>query len=250
IADCAALRLSAAQRRLCPDEPLGQRPERGDYYIWNDRDVARAPDALAGSFAEEVIRQQPWDYVTLVLHDTGRYLLPGMSMGPATRCLAGWSMLPADPSRDPPLAWRCMPFIASSDGFSPDPVPPAETSHNSLQNVLRGYSEWVYTPHVALGLGVLLAVVALFWRPRRGRWRDGLDAALFAGTGLALLVAGVASSLYSIRYGIPTITLIAVGGALALYRLHQAFTAPCPAAVADDGPTVEPPAGADPDARL
>ncbi|MGH3624298.1 MAG: hypothetical protein ACRDQ5_21345, partial [Sciscionella sp.] len=32
IADCAALRLSAAQRRLCPDEPLGQRPERGDYY--------------------------------------------------------------------------------------------------------------------------------------------------------------------------------------------------------------------------
>lgn len=248
IADCSRLRLTDAQRELCPDEPLGARPERGDYYIWNDHSVAKAPDALAGSFAKAVIDQQPWDYAKLVLHDTGRYLLPGMSMGPATTCLAGWSMLPADPSRKPPLAWRCMPFIASGDGFSADPVPPARTEHNNLQDFLHGYSKWVYTPHAALGLGVLLAVLALFWRPRHGRWRDGLDAALFAGTALAMLVVGVSTSLYSIRYGIPPITLIAIGGTLALYRLHQAFTTPRQAAIAD-GPTVELPSRRDADGR-
>jgi hypothetical protein len=220
IADCSKLRLTPRERALCPEQPRNQRPERGDFYIWNDPDVAKAPDALAGAFAKQVMLQQPGDYLRLVFSDLGRYLLPGRQMGPATTCLAGWSMLPADPSREPVLAGRCMPFLAGP-GFQPGPLPPAQTEHSGLQQFLHGYSKWVYTPHTALGLAVLVSFVALVWRPRRDRYRDALDAALFTGTALALLLAGVAVSLYSIRYGLPPAILLAIGGALALDRLRR-----------------------------
>lgn len=223
IADCGQLELTAEQRTLCPKEPLGQRPERGDYYVWLDPQLKQIPDTQDDRFAEfasAVIHQQPLDYAGLVAGDLAKYLLPGQEFGPKTRCLARWSTFPQQLGVKPPV---CQPFTASSDGFDPNPASVKTDRSVPLQNTLHAYSEYVRTPATALGLAVLLAVVAVVFRPRRGRLRDGLDSLLLVGCGLALLVVSVATSMFSIRYGVPPLTLMAMGGALAVHRIVSTF---------------------------
>jgi hypothetical protein len=219
IADCSKLRLTPAQRTLCPDEPLDARPERGDSYVWLDKETKQIPDSqdpLFAAFAREVIVQQPWDYAELVLRDLGKYLLPGQEIGPKTRCLALWSTFPPDLGADPPV---CQPFTAASNGFDPDPADYKTDRHLPLQNVFYVYSQYVQTPAAVLGACVLITLVALAWRPRQGRYRDALDAALLVSAGIGLLLISVATTLYSIRYGVPPLTLMVMGGVLALHRL-------------------------------
>ncbi|MGH3624565.1 MAG: hypothetical protein ACRDQ5_22720 [Sciscionella sp.] len=223
IADCGQLELTASQRALCPERPLGQRPDRGDYYVWLDPELKQIPDTqdyrFAG-FASAVIHQQPLDYAGLIAGDLAKYLLPGQEFGKQTRCLARWSTFPPQLGTKRPV---CQPFTASSEGFDPNPASVRTDRSVPLQNTLHTYSQHVRTPASALGLAVLLAVAAVAWRPRRGRLRDGLDSLLLVGCGLALLVVSVATTMFSIRYGVPPLTLIAMGGVLATHRIVRTF---------------------------
>ncbi|MCP2258974.1 hypothetical protein LX15_002673 [Streptoalloteichus tenebrarius] len=222
IADCDRLRLTPEQRKLCPSQPLDQRPERGDWYLTFDQNLASYPvsaDDFIGGFAKEVIRQQPGDYAWLVLRDTFRYLAPGQEVGPAHRCLFGWWVMPVDVRDEGPDLARCKPFLAQSSSFDPAHADPAADQPSALRRALHVYSQRVQTPHLALGLSVLLALAALVYRPRRPGWRDGLDGFVLVGTGVAIMAASVATSMYEVRYGAPSVVLMAVGGALAAHRL-------------------------------
>lgn len=219
VADCRILRLTPEQRALCPREPLDARPERGDAYVWLKPEYKRIPDShdpVFGGFARAVITQQPADYLGLIGADLAKYLLPAQSFGPQTRCLASWSTFPPDLGERAPV---CQPFTASSVGFDPEPASPRTDRQVPMQDFLHEYSQHVRVPPAALGGIVLLTVLALVCWPKRAGYRDALDAALLVGTGLALLVVSLATTLFSIRYGVPPLTLFAVGGALAAHRL-------------------------------
>jgi uncharacterized protein (TIGR03382 family) len=74
------------------------------------------------------------------------------------------------------------------------------------------------TPGPLLAVGVLVAFAGLFWRRRRDPSRRGLTGALFAGTGLMLVVISVATGMYEMRYLMPALFLIPVGAALGIQR--------------------------------
>ncbi|BCJ70976.1 hypothetical protein CS0771_05200 [Catellatospora sp. IY07-71] len=238
IADCARLELTAPQRELCPAQPLGARPERGDWYLWHDPNLrGRGPeqDELIGSFARAVITQQPGDYAALVARDTARFLAPGRPVDTASRCLFGWWDFPAtlpDPARN---TARCKPLLAAAT-FTPEPVNPVRDEHAGLRAALAWYSRHVTVPPLVTGVCLLLCLAAPL-RPRGApaRW----DAALPAAIGLGLIVLSVATSMYEIRYGLTSIALLGVGGALAAHQLAAAVraaraTPPLPASGSDD----------------
>jgi MFS family permease len=88
--------------------------------------------------------------------------------------------------------------------------------------------------------GILLALLAAVFRPRRGSWRGAADALLFVGTGFGLIVVSVATSMFDHRYSIPAVLLIPMGIALAVNRIVAAArptkedveAAPAPALIA------------------
>ncbi len=238
IADCDRLALTAPQRELCPAQPLAARPERGDWYLWNDRNLLRRgpeQDELIGSFARAVITQQPGDYAALVARDTARFLTPGRPVGAATRCLFGWWDFPATLPDTVPNTSRCKPLLSAAR-FTPEPVNPVRDEHTGLRSVLAWYSRHATVPPLVVGLCLLLCLAAPL-RPRGApaRW----DAALPAVIGLGLIVLSVATSMYEIRYGLTSIALLGVGGALAAHQLAAAVratraTPPLPASGTDD----------------
>ncbi|SHF06230.1 hypothetical protein [Streptoalloteichus hindustanus] len=226
VADCDRLQLTDQQRELCPREPLGQRPERADYYLWSDPNIQRFgldQDDFVGTFAKEVLRQQPVDFAVSVAGDLAHYLLPGQKYGPDLTCLGNWWVMPAD-LRDVPGEPRCKQQLNRDGAFVGEAAPNEWTPSSRSREFLADYSRAVQVPPAALGLAVLLALAAVVWRVRRPGFRVGLDALLFAAVGVALLVLAVATSMLEPRYGIPSITLLSVGGVLAVHRLRTTFS--------------------------
>ena len=74
-ADCDRLRLTEDERRLCPTEPVGVRPTRADFYVWDEQSPVRGvPLATQESFVYKVFTQQPLDTIGAILKETGLYL--------------------------------------------------------------------------------------------------------------------------------------------------------------------------------
>jgi MFS family permease len=75
------------------------------------------------------------------------------------------------------------------------------------------------TPGPLYVVGVLAALVAAVWRPRRRPWREAADGLLFTGAGFGLILGSVATSMFDYRYSVPAALLIPVGLAIAGTRL-------------------------------
>lgn len=224
IADCDHLRISDLQRRLCPAQPLGERPMRGDHYLWNDQEhllagFTRKQDPVIGGFAKAVITQQPGDYAALVATDTARYLVPGLGIDAETECLFGWWRFPADLTDSAPNTQRCKPLLAQRSGFLAPPARTDVNDHAGLRSVLAWYSRWITVPPLAQGIVVLGVIAALAYRRRVPGLRYAIDAAMVATAGLVLLVLAVATSMYEIRYGLTATVLFGLAGVLATHRL-------------------------------
>nr|BFF04267.1 hypothetical protein GCM10020241_59420 [Streptoalloteichus tenebrarius] len=227
VADCDKLRLTDQQRELCPREPVGQRHERADWYLWSDPNIQRfGPDQddFVGSFAKEVLRQQPVDFGVSVANDLAKYLLPGHPYGPELTCLGGWWVLPADLRDLPGEQQGCKPRLNVGDRYVGEAAPGELAPESRTRAFLAAYSRHAQVPPGVLGLSVLLTLASVVWRVRRPGFRDGLDALLFAAVGVALLVLAVATSMLEPRYGIPSITVLSVGGALAIHRLRATLS--------------------------
>jgi hypothetical protein len=148
--------------------------------------------------------------------------------------------MPADLRAPPPGPSICKQFLAGP-GFEPDRRPHDQDPPTGLRTFLAGYSRTVQVPPLVLGLTVLLMLAALTWRVRRPGWRTGLDAALLTGTGLALLLVSDITSMLDPRYGLPSVTLMAVGGVLAVARLRATFQGPQASSTTTDTSELEAP---------
>ncbi|RGC67487.1 hypothetical protein C5N14_19215 [Micromonospora sp. MW-13] len=224
IADCDRLELRAGLRKLCPTQPLGQRPDRPDWFIWNRASPIHAAERPADldEFAREVLRQQPGDYLAAVASDTGRYFWPSR-LGPTEACLASlWRPQPA------PTDWAadydCVPRTAG-DGYQWQPAPSRDVEPNAASRFLHAYGRHAVTPPPAVAAMVLLALVGAAW-PRRGGLRLTMVALLYAGIGVGIMVFSVATSMFDLRYGLPALAFLPIAAAAGWQRLRSTPTRP------------------------
>ncbi|MEH0973695.1 glycosyltransferase family 39 protein [Micromonospora sp. CPCC 205546] len=241
IADCDRLDLRPGLRKLCPTQPLDQRPARPDWFIWNRDSPIRAaerPEDL-DEFAREVLRQQPGDYLLAVASDTARYFWPTRP-APSEACLANWwrpQPAPTDWAADP----DCVPRTAGPD-YRWQPAPSRDVEANAASRFLHGYGRYGVTPPPALAGMLLIALAGAVW-PRRGRPRLGRIALLYAGIGLGIMVFSVATSMFDHRYGLPALAFLPIAAAVGWQRLRSA---PHPAPPVD-GEANRPPTDGGPD---
>ncbi|WP_213007153.1 hypothetical protein, partial [Paractinoplanes toevensis] len=229
IADCDKLKLTADQRELCmPDAPPTwvQRP---DNYIWSALSPARrlypseTSDKILGDFANTVIKQRPGAYLGMVAEQSWWHLTWRPPLNSDAECLARIWLPPAKVGTDCVARYY-------TPAARPDKMPPPHfLTANPDANRFQAYGKVVTTPGPLYAVGMLAAIVAACWRPRRRPWREAADALLFTGAGFGLLVVSVATSLFDYRYAEPAVLLIPIGLALSATRIAAVSRKPLPA---------------------
>lgn len=216
-ADCSKLRLTPAERAVCPPEPLGHR-RLPDEYLWQPGPMSvytgTDDDAIYGSFARKAILTQPGAYLLAVGTDTLHFFQPGWPLPARTECVTERWQLPAGPSSPP---GGCRPWLAPVD-FSPSATAPAGATSTPLTRVLHWYSVHVATPRPSVLLAAVAALVLALARPRRLGW-PGAAGLLFVGTGMGLLLVALATSAIDFRYGLTAVALVPAGTALIAWRV-------------------------------
>jgi hypothetical protein len=87
------------------------------------------------------------------------------------------------------------------------------------QSELRAYWSVVHTPRVLLGILTLAGLLSLGFAAGSRRWRTlsmPAETLLLTGMGFLLLVGTIGTSAVNMRYVLPTVPLLALGGACAL----------------------------------
>ncbi len=228
VADCATLDLTEKQRTLCPADIPASWRERPDNFLWSPDSPARKlypgveHDEFFNEFAMTVIKQQPLDFAGMVLEETGWHLRLKAPLSTRNQCLMDRWIPPAMPGAD-----------CNAPYFLPTPSPmtwPAQTIPvpNPLGEELRAYGRVATTPGPLYAVGVLLALTAAAFRPRRVPWRDAADSLLLVGTGFGLIVVSVGTSIFDYRYSSPAVLFVPVGIALAVKRISDAARQPKP----------------------
>ncbi|MFF5070422.1 glycosyltransferase family 39 protein [Micromonospora olivasterospora] len=222
IADCDRLELRPGLRKLCPTQPLDQRPERPDWFIWTRDSPIRNAERPADldEFAREVIRQQPGDYLAKVASDTARYFWP-TRLGPAEACLASlWRprLAPTNWAAD----YDCTPRTAGAD-YRWQPTPSRDVEPNAASRIMQAYGRYAVTPPPVLAAATLIALLGAAW-PRRGGLRLSMIALLYAAIGAGIMVFSVATSMFDLRYGLPALAFLPIAAAVGWQRLRSAWT--------------------------
>jgi 4-amino-4-deoxy-L-arabinose transferase-like glycosyltransferase len=210
-AKCSDFTPPAGTGVLCQSIPPRARPGTL-FYLWKPGSPARRAfggpprqSALLGRFGRAAIRNQPFDYLETVAHETERFVNPKA----APRPLSGAGPFRID-LRSPQIEQLVnrmvnrlyRPVSLHVDGgvktFSD------YEAHWRLSGVV---------PALLLALSLLGAFAGL-GRPRRG-------AALFAAIGAALIVFPAATLLYIDRYGLPAMATLGAGAALGTAALFE-----------------------------
>lgn len=222
-ADCDRLKLSDAQRALCPQEPLGQRPGRSDWYGWNGpaAKVPREEIGVVKDFAYTVLQQQPGDYARAVARESAPFFLPGQDLGPDHRCLREKWNLPATVRDTQPITHYCHPGLAQPNFGAMYAYASEAPAATPLTNALHVYSNVVRTPPLLVTFAFLLLIASLFTL-RRGVV-VGRGAGLMGLIALALMISPVAVAMYDARYGLPALPFLSLMGALSCHQLLTAW---------------------------
>jgi len=219
IVDCDRLALTTRQRTLCMPDPPADWKQRPDQYIWSALSPSRRLyaneryDKFLGDFASTVIRQESGAYLAMVAEETSWHLRLHAPVTGQAECLTRQWLPPATPGAPCVPRYYLPTFTPGGQPPQPFLVTTADTRR------LEAYGRFATTPGPLYAIGVVVAVFAALWRPRRRPWRDAADGLLFAGAGFALIVISVATSLFDYRYGVPAVLLIPVGLALSITRL-------------------------------
>ena len=226
-ADCSGVQLSRLEQRLC--ETSAQRashPSAPDWYIWEPSPAQRlfhpgtqslaqvAPtNRVLESFAETMILAHPLAYADATLSDFLDYLTPGVT--PYANAISATSLprTAAAEARAPVVQHADLP------GLKPQVRAPA--------SLVRAYRRLIHVPRVLLAL---LAVASVLAFALARRWRREIF--LFSGGGLLLLLGTAATAGFGIRYLLPAVPLLAIGGSLALAELAARLRSPSAARAA------------------
>jgi hypothetical protein len=220
-ADCDGLKLKAAARPLC--ESAAQRashPTAPDWYVWGPSPAQRLfkpatepissvafTNATLSSFSEAIIRHQPLAFVGATLSDFARYFTPGAT------------------AYNDAISATSLPRSAGAEATSPATRKREEPGLNpavrSPSGLVRWYRSVIHVPRPVLALLALAAALALLVRVPARR-----EILLLAGTGASLLLGTAATGGFALRYLIPAVPLLAIGGSLAVAQLALARRAP------------------------
>jgi hypothetical protein len=224
-ADCSRLSgVPANERFMCPDP---RNPLTTNSAMWGRKSPIRGKppswDKRIRDFAMRVIRDRPLTYARVVALDFLHYFEPGHRIGRNDPLIVQWEF-PTDPSHwgIPGYRGPIRPGHAVR-GYSPKPYVSRMVDkphwNASASKALHIYQRFAFTSGQVLAICVILVLVALALR--RGALRLRLDAALIAGSVLALLLFASAVSVFSYRYGLTAVVLLPAAAALAGAALTQ-----------------------------
>jgi hypothetical protein len=223
--DCSKLTLTSAEQRLCPTEPLDNRP-RPEVYLWTTTSVQMYPilqqDKLYGYVAREAILHQPFDYLAVIVKGTWALMPFGYPAGTGYCNYLQYELPTADPG--PCFARYLAPVNPATEHY----VGNITQLRGPLLAPLNWYSRYAMLPGGVSGLAFLFVVVAAFVRPRRSSLREWLDPLLLAGLAFGMIVASVAGAEADTRYEAPSLPFALIGAALAWQRLRQVTRTPEP----------------------
>jgi hypothetical protein len=222
-------KLTAEEAKLCPSQPVSQRPYDQDYYSWLPGSPLNQPglgsgkarNTLARKFSEQVILHQPFDYLDAVGRDTWHYFTPGRSVAPTADYMDFRRWFFPGPHLDSHAGARVngdtypINIFFANVGFNGRRV--TDGLHPALMGPLQGYQKIVYTQGPLLlagllgGIAVSLPLVRSNARRREARWA----ALVLAVSGLALAVDPSLTVGFSYRYQLPLLVLLAPAGILA-----------------------------------
>ncbi|CAA9409258.1 MAG: hypothetical protein AVDCRST_MAG66-1946 [uncultured Pseudonocardia sp.] len=239
-ADCEKVDVPGGLRGLCPDASEEERPNP-DFFVWHPDSPAnsgRYSDEDLREFSELILRGQAMEYLGGTAGRTADYFLPGRTAGANDSCAAYW-WFPASHTYEAAGPLDC-PAQLSRQGFELEPVRPVLRS--APADVLARYQDRVHTPDFVLGGLVLVGLSGLVPHPRRGSWRDNLDAVFCVVAGIALVAVPSATAVYDHRYGLPLLVVLPVAAALAARSWSRDRGAEAPA-TAEQPPPVRPEVG-------
>jgi disulfide bond formation protein DsbB len=221
--------LSAEEQKLCPKQPVSQRPDDQDYYSWLPGSPLHQPglgseqarSTLAEKFSEQVILHQPLAYLEAVARDTWHNFVPGHSVPRSGEYMDSLRWAFPGPHLDPYSGVKVngdlfqMNIFFANVGFNGRKV--TDRLHPSLIGSLQTYQKIVYTQGPLL-LACLIGAIAVSLglrrpgtRRRQARWA----ALLLAVSGLAMAVTPAATTGFTYRYQLPLLVLLPPAGILA-----------------------------------
>lgn len=213
--------LSAAERRLCPAQPVNQRTRDPNYWDWTAGSPLLQPglgsrdrrSALASSFARQVVLHQPLSYARAVIADTWHYAVPGRSLPPGYSFpdVQQWDF----PGPNAAASSGYTRIYFADYGFGARPIHAAVDP--SLMGPLRAYQSVAYTQGPLLLLSLLggLLVGAGLLRRSAGRREARRASLLLALAGLVTVLGSSATAGFSYRYGLTMLVLLPPAGVLA-----------------------------------
>jgi hypothetical protein len=220
--DCGKLNLTPQELRICPKEPVDQRPTP-DQYLWSRTSVVKYTtqpnaDSIHLHLALKAIAGQPGDFLAVAARDTWDSMIGTYPPG-GYPCQVIWMSLPPDHGASP-CEFRLAPVRPKPDHFDGD----ATQLSGALMTPLSAYSSAMSIPGLVSAVAWLLALGMAF--RRRGHWPAGerarawLDPLLMTSLGLAIIVISASSAGVDTRYAQPALPLSAIGVALAFARFR------------------------------
>ncbi|MDE3132149.1 MAG: phospholipid carrier-dependent glycosyltransferase [Acidobacteriota bacterium] len=215
-ADCTGVKLERPARGLC--ETAAQRashPRAPDWYIWGPSPAQRlfhpatqsraqvAPtNRVLESFSRTMIVQHPLDFVGATLSDFVRYFTPGAR--PYNDAVSATS-LPRSAADE-----------AESAAVQRRDLPGLEPIVRSPAGFVRAYRGVLHVPRPVLALLALAALLAVCLRAPARR-----EIFLLAGSAVMILLGTAATGGFALRYLLPAVPLLAIGGSIAVAQLLE-----------------------------
>jgi hypothetical protein len=215
-ADCTGVTLEPVARRLC--ESSAQRashPSAPDWYIWGPSPAQRlfhpstqsivdvAPtNRVLESFSRTMILQHPLDFAGSTLSDFVRYFTPGAV--PYNDAVSA-TTLPRSTRRE-----------AHSPATQRRDLPGLRLHVRAPAGFLRAYRGIVHVPRPVLALLALAALLAVCLRVPSRR-----EVFLLAGSAVMILLGTAATGGFALRYLLPAVPLLAIGGTIAAAELLE-----------------------------
>jgi hypothetical protein len=210
-ANCAGAGIVPDARFLCetPAQRAGH-PDAPDWYIFDSgsRAVRRFgsygsqsrpgvnSNATLAAFARRIILHQPLEYLDAVTSDLLRYFTPGATAYADSVSATALPHTAAAEMIVPVVKRRYLPSV------HPQVRAPA--------SLVRAYRGVIHVPRPVIALLALASLAALALRLPARR-----EVLLLSGSGLALIVGVAATAGFGIRYLLPAVPLLALGGSVA-----------------------------------
>jgi Dolichyl-phosphate-mannose-protein mannosyltransferase len=215
-ADCNGVKVKPAARGLC--ETSAQRkshPTAPDWYIWGPSPAMRVfhPDTqsiaqiaptnrVLESFSRTMIVHHPLDFVDATLSDFLRYFTPGAV--PYNDAVSATS-LPRSPAQE-----------AHSAVTQQRDLPGLKLQVRSPAGFVRAYRGVMHVPRPVLALLALAALLAVCLRVPSRR-----EIFLLVGSAVMILLGTAATGGFALRYLLPAVPLLAIGGGVAVTQLLE-----------------------------